>query len=294
MQRVLAKVIGWALFVMRLAEIKADGCPKNPVTSIPCSSDHYFLDSQGNMKLAGQCGAGGQCLCASDFVGSACQIPIVASAKSVLMNNWAFLAKSCWSSNAQGSMQVSIRYTPWNCSEQSYCRPLQNISSKDLPQIMFYSSYDSTFSQSLLQSYTTNAQGAGANLGSDQPCFGNTAVYKEALTCLSIGTTTVRPLPPRKTLITSDKNPSTWTRGKPRSVCMNENPRSRSQRCGCVCARLCACAGEWDFCTGVRVRQAVSSVDHGQAGHAGVCVCVCVCVYARARVLAFVCTRACM
>ena len=193
MQRKLLLAIGWTRFWIKLALVSADSCPTNPITATPCSADHYFLNAQGHLDWAGKCSAGGQCSCASDFKGKACEIPVVASATDVLMNSWAFLAKSCWSANAQGSLTVSIRYTPWNCTDQTLCRPLQNISSGSLPQIMFYSSYDSSFSQAMLQSYTANAMGTtNTDPGIDQPCFGSSAVYKETISCSSIVSTTVR------------------------------------------------------------------------------------------------------
>ena len=124
----------------------------------------------------------------------ACEIPIRAAANSVLMSSWAFLAKSCWAANAQGSMDITIKYTPWSCGTSVGCRPEQNVTTSDkLPQIMFYSSYDQTFSQSVLKSYTTNAIG-GDSSDSDRPCFGNSAVYKEKISCMEYAPSTVREL----------------------------------------------------------------------------------------------------
>ena len=169
-------------------------CPLNPTTSTPCSADHMFLNSQNMPVPAGQCSSNGKCVCASIFTGSACETLVSASATDVLMSSWAFLAKTCWSANAEGIMDVSVKYTPWNCTPALGCRPQQNFSHSNLPQIMFYSSFDNSFSQDLLQSYKANsniATAATATDGSNPPCFGNSAVFKETISCSSIVPDTV-------------------------------------------------------------------------------------------------------
>jgi hypothetical protein len=136
--------------------------------------------------------AGGRCECSPDFAGKACEIPIRAAAANVAMNSWVFLAKSCWAANAQGGMALTIKYTPFVCAANIGCRPDQNATSPDkLPQIMFYSSYDKRFSQSVLKSYKANLLGASYT-DEDQPCLGDSAVYKEPISCMEHSNSTVR------------------------------------------------------------------------------------------------------
>jgi hypothetical protein len=138
------------------------------------------------------------------------------------MNSWVFLAKSCWTANAQGSMDVTIKYTSWNCSNGNGCYPGQNVSTPDkLPQIMFYSSYDEKFSQSVLKSYTTNSFGEADSSDSDRPCFGNSAVYKEKIGCTQSSTSMVRAQlhkrgPGTRTLFARGAH-STWRNRKERT-----------------------------------------------------------------------------
>jgi hypothetical protein len=174
--------------------VEAESCPSNPTTSTICSQDHVFADDIGVVQVSGRCVAGGKCECSKDFTGKACEIPIRAAATNVLMNSWVFLAKSCWAANAQGGMSVTIKYTTFNCAAGVGCRPEQNTTSSDkLPQIMFYSSYDQKFSQSVLKSYAANSFGADAS-DTDRPCFGNSAVYKEQISCMEYAPSTVRAL----------------------------------------------------------------------------------------------------
>ncbi len=133
--------------------INSESCPANPTTTTICSQDHSYVDAMGSIQVAGKCAAGNTCECSSDFTGKACELPIRAGATNVLMNSWAFLAKSCWTANSQGSIDVTITYTSLNCSAGSGCRP-ENVTLSDrLPHIIFYSSYDKSFSQSVLKSF---------------------------------------------------------------------------------------------------------------------------------------------
>ena len=163
--------------------VEAESCPSNPTTSTICSQDHLYADDIGVIQVSGRCVAGGRCDCSKDFTGKACEIPIRAAATNVLMNSWVFLAKSCWAANAQGGMAVTIKYTTFNCAAGMGCRPEQNVTAEKLPQIMFYSSYDQRFSQSVLKSYAANSFGADSS-DPDRPCFGNSAVYKEPIRCM--------------------------------------------------------------------------------------------------------------
>jgi hypothetical protein len=179
-------------FVSLLRVVDAESCPANPTTSTICSQDHAYIDDKGFFQVSGKCVAGNKCECSPDFTGKACEIPLRAAADNVLMNSWVFLAKSCWAANAQGKMDVVIKYTSWNCTTGMGCRPV-NGTILERPQIMFYSSYDEKFSQSVLKSYTTNSFG-GDSSDSDRPCFGNSAVYKEKITCSDYTPSLVRAL----------------------------------------------------------------------------------------------------
>ena len=180
-------------FVSFLRIVDAESCPASPATSTICSQDHAYTDDRGNFQVSGKCVAGNKCECSPDFTGKACEIPIRAAATNVLMNSWVFLAKNCWTASAQGKMDVVIKYTSWNCSTGKGCSPANETSPERLPQIMFYSSYDEKFSQSVLKSYTTNSFGGGLS-DSDRPCFGNSAVYKEKITCSDYTPSMVRAL----------------------------------------------------------------------------------------------------
>ena len=160
----------------------AQECPRNPVTSATCSSDHTYIDANSMVHVAGNCGSGGVCICSSDFGGKACDVPIKAEASNIMMNAWVFLAKSCWSANAEGTVSIGIHFKPWTCSQTLGCHPATNFSDADLPMVMFYSSYDTSFSQAVLQSFSTSALG-GSSDSSNPPCLGNNAVFKEQIWC---------------------------------------------------------------------------------------------------------------
>jgi hypothetical protein len=160
-------------------------CPRNPLSNTICSQDHVYIDSNQNSQPAGVCGVGEKCTCGSDFTGKACELCTQAGASNLFMNSWIYLAKTCWSASTQGTLHIEIKWTPWNCSAGVGCSPSTNISSTDLPRILFYSSYDNSFSQAVLQSHTASAFGSAGVGSSDRPCFGDNAVYKETIRCIS-------------------------------------------------------------------------------------------------------------
>jgi hypothetical protein len=158
-------------------------CPRNPLSNTICSQDHVYIDSNQKSQQAGMCGTGDTCVCGSDFTGKACELCTQAGASNLFMNSWIYLAKTCWSANTQGTLHVEITWSPWNCSAGVGCSPSSVFTTANVPRILFYSSYDNSFSQAVLQSHTASAFGSAGVGSSDRPCFGTNAVYKESINC---------------------------------------------------------------------------------------------------------------
>ncbi len=59
-------------------------------------------------------------------------------------DRWTFLAKTCWEGGISGTLELNFSFTSWQCHQSDFkCEGLPR--DLQLPEILFYSSYDPSF-----------------------------------------------------------------------------------------------------------------------------------------------------
>jgi hypothetical protein len=125
----------------------AGECPRNPMNNFECNSQNFYLDQSGKLRPAGICNQNTlSCICSTDFKGKACEIPVFADARGLLVNEWGYLAKSCWAPQSEGLLSVSlhIQLCPPVSGE---CNLLSTTKISHPMKLLFYSSYTDDFNQ---------------------------------------------------------------------------------------------------------------------------------------------------
>lgn len=178
----------------------------NKLSGVVCSHDRRILDVSSDFddespsyEPAGRCNAKtGRCDCVEGYTrGRACELLTVAGSNRsdpILVNEWRYLAKTCWGPYVMGMIHLTIEYQDPECFSLRKCNEagasnadpdLEGVdySRRPLPEILFYSSYNDDFARFIGKSES------GLN---HTVCKEDTAIFRDKLVCREENRTSAR------------------------------------------------------------------------------------------------------
>jgi hypothetical protein len=170
---VLLPVVMLVVVGLLLPEAKGE-CASNPKSKQTCSGDR-MIQMEGSSPLvswprpAGVCGTGTDtngtkttmCACQPGYTaGLACEYITRAgrfdhehdttlnTSGMLDMSDWRYLAKTCWGPQVEGLQYLEVTFVTAECVLRNCSIKGQGVDyrNRDLPEIMFYASYDNSFS----------------------------------------------------------------------------------------------------------------------------------------------------
>lgn len=104
------------------------------------------------------------------------------------MLQWNYLAKTCWGPSVEGELELTLEFTSHECHLRDCSLDGVDYSKEQLPDIMFYASYDKSFAIAAVEanSNTANAKPTSSKVGTenlDSICRGDGNIFREKVSC---------------------------------------------------------------------------------------------------------------